>query len=76
MFSKNHDRLLELLASAKVTLPELCRYPLMRQQFPDLTRSLRRQPCQHIFQIGIRIMPIHARRLDQAHDRRRPFSAA
>ena len=48
----------------------------MRQQCRDLTRPLRRQPRQHIFEIGIRIVPIHARRLDQAHDRRRPFAAA
>ncbi len=40
---------------------KLDRNPLMRQQLPDLTCSLRRQPRQHILQIGIRIMPIHAR---------------
>lgn len=39
----------------------------MRQQLPDLTGPLCRQPCQHIFEIGIRIMPIHSRRLDQIH---------
>ena len=31
-----------------------------RQQWPNLTRPLRRQQCRHIFEIGIRIMPIHA----------------
>lgn len=31
------------------------------------------EPSQHIFQIGIRIMSIHARRSDEAHDRHRPF---
>ena len=30
----------------------------MRQQLCNLTRPLRRQPCQHILEIGIRIMPI------------------
>ena len=48
----------------------------MRQQSLDLAGPLRRQPRQHIFEISIRIVPINARRLDQAHDRRRPFAAA
>ncbi len=48
----------------------------MRQQLADLTRPLRRQACQHVLEIGIRIMSIHPRRLDQAHDRRRAFAAA
>lgn len=30
----------------------------MRQQMADLTRPLRRQPREHIFEIAIRIMPI------------------
>ncbi len=38
-------------------------HPLMRQQLPDLTDPLYRQARQHIFEIGIRIMPIHTRRL-------------
>ena len=33
----------------------------MWQQLLDLTGSLRRQPRQYIFEIGIRIMPIDAR---------------
>lgn len=37
----------------------------MRQQLTDLTRPLRRQSRQYIFEIGIRIMPIHPRRLDE-----------
>lgn len=45
----------------------------MRQQLPDLISQLFWQSRQHILEIGMRIMPIHARRLDQAHDRRRPF---
>lgn len=48
----------------------------MRQKLGDLTRPLCRQPRQHIFKIGIRIMPVHARRLDQTHDRNRSFTAA
>lgn len=48
----------------------------MRQQLPDLTGQLRRQPRQHTFEIGIRIMPLHARRLDKAHDCSRPFATA
>ena len=48
----------------------------MRQQLPDLTGPLCWQPRQHIFEIGIRIMPIHARRLDQTHNCSRPFATA
>ncbi len=48
----------------------------MRQQLPGFTGPLCRQPHQHIFEIGIRIMPIHARRLDQTHDCRSPLTAA
>ena len=50
--------------------------PPVRQQLLNLIRPLRRQPRQNIFEVGIRIMTIQPRRLDQAHDRRRPFSAA
>ena len=48
----------------------------MRQKLINLTRPLCRQPRQHIFKIGIRIMAIHPSRLDQTHDRRCPFAAA
>jgi MFS family permease len=51
-------------------------YPVVRQQLGQSAGLLRRQSCEHILEIGIRIMPIHARRLDQAHDCRRPFAAA
>lgn len=51
-------------------------YPVVRQQLDQSAGLLRRQSCEHILEIGIRIMPIHARRLDQAHDCRRPFAAA
>jgi hypothetical protein len=37
----------------------------MRQQLVDVTRPLRRQASENVFQTSIRIMPIHARRLDQ-----------
>ena len=50
-------------------LARLCRMPPMRQQLCNLTRPLRRQPCQHILEIGIRIVPIITGRLDQTHDR-------
>lgn len=45
----------------------------MRKQLSDLASSLRRQAHQHILEVSIRIMPIDTRRLDQAHDRRRPL---
>lgn len=48
----------------------------MRQQLADLAGPLRWQPRQHVLEISIRGMPIDARRLDQAHDRRSPLSAA
>ena len=36
-------------------------YPLVRQRLSNFTGLLYRQPRQHILEIGIRIMPIHAR---------------
>lgn len=48
----------------------------MRQQFCNLTRQLRRQARQHILQVGIRIVPIIAGRLDQTHDRSGALAAA
>jgi len=48
----------------------------MRQQLGDLVVFLRRQTREYVLQIGIRIMPIEACRLDQAHDGRRPLAAA
>ena len=45
----------------------------MRQQLRNLTRPLRRQTGQNILQVGMRIVPVHARRLNQTHDRCRPF---
>lgn len=46
----------------------------MRQQFFDAAVGQRRQPREHILQIGIRIMPIEPGRLDQAHHGSRPPS--
>ena len=37
----------------------------MRQQLVNLTHLLRRQPCQHVFQISIRIVPVEPCRLDR-----------
>jgi transposase len=46
------------------------RCPTMGQQLADSAIALRRQAGQHIFQIGIRIMPIELGTLDQTHDGR------
>lgn len=48
----------------------------MRQQLRKLTGPLRQQTCQHIFEIGIRVMPVVPHRLDQTHDRSRTFATA
>lgn len=34
------------------------------------------QARQYVLQVSVRIMPVHARRLDQAHDSRRSFTTA
>ena len=46
------------------------RLPAMGQQFFDLAVLVRRQTSQHIFEIGIRIMPIELGALNQTHHRR------
>ena len=48
----------------------------MRQQLPDPTLRLSRQAREYVLQIGEGLVPIQARRLDQAHDRRGPFAGA
>jgi len=48
----------------------------MRQQLPDPTLGLSRQTPEDIFQIREGLVPVQARRLDQAHDRRRPLAGA
>ena len=41
----------------------------MREEFRDITCSLRRQPRQDVFEIGVGVVIIELGRLDQAHDR-------
>ena len=48
----------------------------MREQVGNLTRPLRRQAGENVFQIGIWIMAVEPCRLDQTHDRRRTLAAA
>ena len=48
----------------------------MRQQLPDPTLRLSRQAGEDVLQIGEGLVPVEARRLDQAHDRRRPLAGA
>jgi hypothetical protein len=42
----------------------------------NFTRPLRWKAREDVLQIGIRVMPVESRRLDQIHDRRCPFAAA
>ena len=39
----------------------LDRVPAMRQQLADLAGALHGQTCHHIAQIGVGVMPVHAR---------------
>ena len=48
----------------------------MRQQLSDPTLWLSRQAGEDVLQIGEGLMPVEARRLDQAHDRRRALAGA
>lgn len=48
----------------------------MRQQLVNLPGHVRWHPCQHVPQVCIGVMPVHARRLHQAHHRRRPLARA
>ena len=45
----------------------------MRQQLIDLAVLVGRQPSQHILEVDIGVMPIHAGRLNQTHDGARPL---
>ena len=47
----------------------------MQQQLIYLTRPLRRQARENPLKISVRVMTIQPRRLDLAHDRRRPLCA-
>jgi hypothetical protein len=40
----------------------------MRQQLVDTPIRMRRESCQHVLEVGPRIVPMHPRRLRQAHD--------
>ena len=46
----------------------------MRQQLPDPALRLSQQAGEDILQIREGLVPVEARRLDQAHDRRSPFA--
>ena len=48
----------------------------MRQQLTDPTLRLSRQAGEDILQIREGLVPVQARRLDQAHDCRSPFAGA
>lgn len=50
--------------------------PAMRQQFGQCAGRLRRQAHEHILQVGIRIMSIQPRGLDQRHQCGCPLAAA
>ena len=54
----------------------LVRLPAVRQQLADLTGAVHGQACHHIAQIGVGIVPVHARRLDQTHDGGGAFARA
>lgn len=43
----------------------------MRQQLFDPIVRMRGQACEYVLQVGVRVMPVHLRRLDQTHDGRR-----
>jgi hypothetical protein len=44
--------------------------PAIRQQFLYAAGGLRGQPCQHVLEVCVRVMPVELRRVQQAHDRR------
>ena len=46
----------------------------MRQQLLDPAAPVRGQAREHVLQVGIGVMTVHARRLHQAHHRRRPLA--
>ena len=48
----------------------------MRQQLRGISHPLSWQARKNVLQVSIWIMPIHARRLDQTHDRSCPLAAA
>ena len=50
------------------------RLPAVRQEFCDQMVFVRGQALQHIFEIGIGVVPIEPGALNQAHDRSRPLA--
>ncbi len=42
----------------------------MRQQLADATGLVRWKTCQHVLEVLIGVVPIHARRLNETHDSR------
>ncbi len=48
----------------------------MWQKLANLAGALYGQACHHIAQVGIRVVAIHSRWLDQAHDCCRPLAGA
>jgi hypothetical protein len=50
------------------------RPPAMRQQIFDPAGGLRRQPGQHVLEVGVRIVPVELRGVQQAHDRCRALN--
>ena len=48
--------------------------PAMRQEFSDQIVFLRGQMLQHIFEIGVEVMPVQIGALNQTHDRIRTLA--
>ena len=48
----------------------------MRQEFGDQMVFVRGQTLQHVFEIGVGIMPIEPGTLDQAHDGSRTLAGS
>jgi hypothetical protein len=52
------------------------RCPAVRQQFVDPAGRMRRQPLQHVLQVRVGLVPVDARRVQQAHDCRGALARA
>lgn len=50
--------------------------PAVRQEFVDAASLVGGQPGQHVLEVGVRVMPVHTRRLNQAHDGGCPLARA
>lgn len=46
--------------------------PAVRQELVDTAGLVRGQPGEHVLEVRIGVVPVHACRLNQAHHRRRP----